>query len=89
MSDMFMANGFDSALIGYTEIPLQGRVLVYDYDACVKILMTLDRMSDDAAIEFMEVEVVSAYLGEGTPLFVRPLADIDDLLYDDEHLTVD
>jgi hypothetical protein len=46
-------------------------VLVYDYNKCVDILMTRDSMTVDEAIEFMEFNVVSMYVGEQTPIFIR------------------
>ena len=46
-------------------------IVVYDYDKCVVILMERDGWSDEEAEEWMEVNVVSAWMGDGTPGFVR------------------
>ena len=66
--EALFADGFEDALIGYT----QGfnTVAVYDYDACVHILMERDGMDYIDAVEFMEFNVVGSYVGEKTPLFI-------------------
>lgn len=63
-----LADGFEGALLGHT----QGSnvVAVYDYDQCVQILMERDEMSCEDAIEWMEYNVVGAYVGEKTPVFI-------------------
>ena len=45
-------------------------MLVYDYDKCVEIFMS-QGMSHEEAIEWMEFNVVNAYMGEGTPIFIK------------------
>ena len=69
------ADGFEAALIGYvTRIGgLDGAeaLAVYDYDACVSILMDRDGMSDEEAVEYMDFNVTGAYVGKGTPCFLR------------------
>ena len=44
--------------------------MAYDYEKCVKILIKRDGMSDEGAREFMEFNVVDAYVGELTPAFI-------------------
>jgi hypothetical protein len=66
--EALLADGFDRALIGHT----QGMnvVAVYDYDVCIDILVKSDDMSIEDAVEHMSFNVVGAYVGEKTPLFV-------------------
>jgi hypothetical protein len=66
--EALLADGFDRALIGHT----QGMnvVAVYDYDICIDILVKGDDMSIEDAVEHMSFNVVGAYVGEKTPLFV-------------------
>ena len=59
------ADGFDEAIIGVTT---QGLV-VYDYDKCVEVLMK-EGMEEIEAVEHLEFNVVGAYMGEGTPIFI-------------------
>jgi hypothetical protein len=49
-------------------------VIVYDYDKCVDILIKDYDGEEDAremAIDYMEYNVVGAYVGSQTPLFVH------------------
>jgi len=64
------ADGFDEAIIGMEAV--RGRA-VYDYMVCAKILMDRDSMTDEEAHEYMEFNVVCAFVGPMTPLFIHPL----------------
>ncbi len=76
-----LADGFDDAFLGYGT-QFNKMLAVYDYDKCVDILMKRDDMTEEEAEEYMEFNVMGAYMGEYTPVFLRP-CDID-LLRDDE-----
>ena len=67
--DAVFADGFDAAIIGYDA----NCTVVYDYDKCMKILMERDSMTEHEAHEFMEFNVVSAFVGEFTPLFINKI----------------
>jgi len=64
------AVGFEKALIGLGRKKCCEDSLVYDYDKCVAILMD-DGMDHDEAVEWMEVNVLGAYVGPTTPIFVH------------------
>jgi len=66
---MLKVDGLDSAIIGIGRQFTQ-QFFVYDYDKCVEVFMTRDDMSEEDAREWMEVNVVGAYMGPGTPTFV-------------------
>jgi len=69
--DAMAADGFDDAMVGYT-VPCGGRkaLAVYDYELCVGVLVKRDGMSEEEAVEYMDFNVVGAYVGESTPLFL-------------------
>ena len=67
--DAVFADGFDAAIIGYDA----NCTVVYDYDKCMKILMERDSMTEHEAHEYMEFNVVSAYVGDFTPIFIHRL----------------
>tara|TARA_Y100001963_G_C6453637_1_gene296964 strand:+ start:153 stop:479 length:327 start_codon:yes stop_codon:yes gene_type:complete len=67
---LLLANGFDEALVGIAEIAGQKPFAVYDIDKCISILMKREEWSKDEALEWMSVNVVSGYYGEGTPAFM-------------------
>jgi acetyl-CoA carboxylase carboxyltransferase component len=65
--DVLIADGFDDAVIGIE--PMTMRV-VYDIDKVIEILMD-QGMDHDEAIEYYEFNIVGAYIGEQTPIFVN------------------
>lgn len=69
---MRLANGFDDAFVG-TTISAFGRkqVALYDYDKCILILMHDNHMSEEDAIEYFDFNVIGAWVGEGTPIFIN------------------
>jgi len=69
-SEALFADGFDDAIVGYDAV---GFRVVYDYDKCSDILMKRDGMTEHEAHEFMEFNVVSAFVGEFTPLFINKI----------------
>jgi len=69
-SEALFADGFDDAIAGYDAV---GFRVVYDYDKCSDILMKRDGMTEHEAHEFMEFNVVSAFVGEFTPLFINKI----------------
>ena len=61
------ADGFDDAIIGASTTGL----VVYDYDKCVDIIIKEQNFKYIDAIEYMEFNVVNAYMREGTPIFIK------------------
>lgn len=76
---MLLANGFEKALLGIGERAGQPTIAVYDFEVCVAILCERDGMHYDDAVEFMYYNVVGAWMGENTPLFVRRVNSVEDL----------
>lgn len=76
---MLKADGFDEAIIGVGRRCGQPTIVVYDADKCRRILQK--RMKGDPidADEYFEFNVVGAWMGENTPIFVERLSDIEEL----------
>jgi len=70
---MLKADGFDDAIMGVCRICGNHDRLVYDYDACLKILMDRDGMTWEEAEDYLEFNVLGAYVGEQTPAFIHML----------------
>lgn len=70
MEKALLATGFEDALIGIGQ-QFNQELAIYDYDKCVKILMNRDGMSYYDANDFMEYNVIGAYVGPGTPVFLE------------------
>jgi hypothetical protein len=68
--DMLLVEGFDEALLGYAPRCGQPALAVYDRARCIEILVQRDGMSEEDAEEFFEFNVVGAWVGDRTPLFL-------------------
>jgi len=64
-----MADGFEEALIGFGT-RFNTPVTIYNLSKCIDILVERDGMSHDEAQEYMDFNVLGAYVGEETPIFL-------------------
>jgi hypothetical protein len=69
------ANGLDDAIIGYGAQHGSEPVIIYDYERCLEILMSWNGWGEDEATEWMEYNVISSYVGKGTPIFMLRVED--------------
>ena len=67
--DTLYADGFEKAYIGLGRRCCQIDIAVYDTAKCISILEE-QGMDYDDAVDFYEFNVVGAWVGEGTPLFL-------------------
>ena len=70
---MVKADGLDEAIIGTGGRINMDEVLIYSYDKCVQIFMDRDKMTYEEAIEWMEFNVVGAWWGPKTPIFMHEI----------------
>jgi len=68
--ELLLADGFEAALIGTGERCGQPTIAVYDREKCIEVLEKRDGMTHEEANEFFEFNVVGAWVGEQTPIFV-------------------
>ena len=76
--EILQADGFDDAIIGYAEVwqdSGQARVLAYDREMCIGVLMSRDGMERGEANEYFDFNVTGAYVGETTPVFITRVDD--------------
>jgi hypothetical protein len=66
--DLLKADGFDEAVIG---IEINTGRLVYDIFKMRELLIKNDGMSSDDAMEYLDFNVLGAYMGEKTPIYVQ------------------
>lgn len=67
--EILKADGFDDAVIG---IQVSDMRLIYSVSKCLDILVEeMDNISD--AIEYLEYNVINAYVGENTPIWCHDL----------------
>ena len=75
---MLKADGFDKAIIGQTyDMVVSEERLIYSIDKCVEILVERDGMTGEEAIEFLDFNVLCAYIGKDQPIFVS--SEYDDV----------
>lgn len=73
---MLKADGFDDAIIGIGGRCGKPDIIVYDVNKCIKILIN-QNMTEEEARDYFEFNVVGAWVGEETPIFVREIDDLE------------
>jgi len=68
--EAMLADGFDEAILGVCVQFGSEPVAAYDFNKCVEILMERDGMEREEAIDFINFNVVGAYVGLNTPVFI-------------------
>jgi hypothetical protein len=66
--EFLKADGFDDAVIGFEFNTMR---LVYDKNKMIHILIENDGMDYEDAIEYLEFNTWSAYIGEKTPIYIE------------------
>ena len=67
--ELLKADGFDDAIIG---IDLSSERIVYDINTMTNILID-DGMEELDAVEYLEYNVLNAYVGEKTPIYINSI----------------
>lgn len=68
-------DGFDEAFIGFSRRINEPVLAVYSYEKLIKVCMERDGMDYEEAVEYVDFNVVSAWVGEQTPIIVMPLVE--------------
>lgn len=73
--DIILFDGLDDAIIGLQEAFGKGPVVVYDYDKCIELLEDPNQEDPEKryfdACEHFDYNVIGAYVGKCTPVFLR------------------
>lgn len=72
--EILIADGFDDAFIGIGRRCSQPPIAVYSRKKCIESLVKRG-MEEDEAEEYYEFNVVGAWVGKQTPIFVEELDD--------------
>ena len=67
---------FDAAIVGVADRIGMETVVVYDTSKVIDILCERDGMDRDMAAEYYEFNILGAYVGERTPIFINLVADL-------------
>jgi len=68
--EALLADGFEDAFVGISRRCGQPTLAVYDYKLGVELLMQREGMTTEEAEEWMEFNVVGAWAGEHTPMWI-------------------
>lgn len=68
---------FKDAVVGVGSRYGQPDAVVYDYSKYVQILAEKDNMTLDEAVDFIEYNVCSIYIGDDTPIFLYEIMEDD------------
>ena len=68
--ELMIADGFDDCIIGVAETAGQKARVAYDMQKVIEQLMS-DGISEDDAWEYFEFNILGAYVGETTPVFIK------------------
>ena len=71
--EALMCDGFDDAIIGIAERINLNPVVTYDVEKMLSILIDKYDMSYDEAEEYYQFNILGAWLGDNTPIYVRSL----------------
>ena len=67
---------FDQAIVGVADRIGMSTVVVYDTSKIIDILCERDGMDREEATEFYEFNILGAYVGEQTPMFISLVDDL-------------
>lgn len=68
-----LIDGFDEALIGFSQRVNEPLLAVYKWQRMVQILKNRDKMSYEEAVEYIEYNCIGAWIGPQTPIIVMPI----------------
>jgi hypothetical protein len=64
--DILKADGYDDAIIGIDDASMR---LIYSVDKCIRILIDVEGMTEEDAIEHFHYNTKCAWVGEKTPIW--------------------
>ncbi|CAB4156397.1 hypothetical protein UFOVP658_61 [uncultured Caudovirales phage] len=70
---VLLADGFDEAMIGVSQRMNEPLLAVYSYDKMVDVLIERDGLDYDEATEYLDFNVIGAWVGEKTPIIVTSI----------------
>lgn len=71
--NVLLMDGFDEALIGFSQRINEPMLAVYSWEKMMTVCMFRDGMTDEEAEEYISYNCTGAWVGEQTPIIVMPL----------------
>lgn len=73
--EALLIDGFDEAIIGMAERINLGPVVAYDVQTILKIMIERDEMTYEEAVEYFEFNILGAWAGDNTPIFINKIEE--------------
>lgn len=73
--DMILWDGFDDCILGVGLRCCSEDCVVYDGSKMIQVLMNRDGMTYEEAYEYMDYNIIGAYVGKTTPVIVYPIGE--------------
>ena len=73
--EMVLFDGFEDAFVGIAQRFNDWPIAVYDKSKVIATLM--EDMTHEDAIEYFEFNVIGAWVGDNTPVFIEFVGDLD------------
>ena len=70
---LIKADGFDDCIIGVSHRYGESLLLAYDKEKVIKKLMKRDNMTIEDALEFYTFNIIGAWVGKQTPIFIEKI----------------
>lgn len=83
---LLLADGFEEAFVGVGRRCSRPDVAVYDVDAMMRVIIERDGASYIEALEYLEFNVLGAWVGERTPIYLSRREPVDYLPLNDKSL---
>ena len=71
--EALLCDGFDDAIIGMAERINLGPVVAYNTEKMIDIMVERDGMTYEDAIEYFDYNILGAWMGEYTPVFIQTI----------------
>ena len=68
---MLKWDGFDEAIIGVGERCSTDSMIIYAHSKMVEILIVRDEMTFEEAEEYIDFNIIGAWIGDTTPIIMR------------------
>lgn len=69
--EALLCDGFDEAIIGMAQRINLGPVVAYDVDKMLDIMVERDGMTYEEAMEYFDFNILGAWMGENTPVYIQ------------------
>ena len=70
MDEVVLADGFEEAFLGVSEVFGRPPLATYDKEKCIDILVERDGMTYEEAVEYFEFNVSGSWVGDSTPIYL-------------------